>query len=146
MVPASFASATFRRAGAPGKLPIGLIVLLLCLGQVVLWGIATAYAYKAPELDSAEQFIWSFALEGGYWKHPPVPSWIMHFLVAVFGPSVPLPYIATQVAIVTAMALTWRLACEFMTPQRALIAMLLTSLVTYHNIGGDNYNHNTVLL
>lgn len=138
--------ATRSRLSHPGNLPIGVIVLLLCLGQVAMWGLATAWAYKAPEIDSAEQFLWSYSLQNGYWKHPPLPSWIMHFLVKAFGPSIPLPYIAAQSAIVIALALTWRLACEFMTPQRALIAMLLTSLVTYHNIGGDQFNHNTVLL
>lgn len=134
------------RQAESGKLSIGLIVLLLCLSQVALWGLATAWAYKAPEIDSAEQFIWSFSLQNGYWKHPPLPSWIMHFLLRLFGPSIPLPFIAAQCAIVIAMALSWRLACEMMSRQRALIAMLLTSLVTYHNIGGDQFNHNTVLL
>ena len=97
-------------------------------------------------IDSAEQFVWAFSLENGYWKHPPMPSWIMHALIQLFGPSVALPFVATQASIVIALALTWRLGCEFMSPQRSLIAMLLTSLVTYHNIGGDCFNHNTALL
>ena len=73
-----------------------------------------------------------------------MPSWIMHVLVQAFGPSIALPFVATQVCIVIALALTWRLGCEFMSSQRALIAMALTSLVTYHNLGGDNFNHSLV--
>lgn len=116
------------------------------MGQVLLWGVSAGLSYSAPELDSAEQFVWAFSMESGYWKHPPLPSWIMHALIDVFGPSVTLPFVATQVCIVTALALTWRLGCEFVSPTRALIAVALTSLVTYHNIGGDSFNHNTVLL
>ncbi|WP_367846974.1 glycosyltransferase family 39 protein [Rhodoferax sp. WC2427] len=121
-------------------------VLALCVGQVLLWGLAFGLTYNAPEIDSAEQFIWSFSMESGYWKHPPMPSWIMHLLLQVFGPSIALPFVATQVCIVLALALTWRLGCHFMSPQRSLVAMALTSLVTYHNLGGDNFNHSLVVL
>ena len=122
------------------------LVALLCIGQVALWGLAAGLMYKAPEIDSAEQFVWAYSLQAGYWKHPPLPSWIMRGLLQVFGPSVALPFVATQACIVVALALTWRLGCEVMAARRALIAMALTSLVTYHNIGGDSFNHNTVLL
>lgn len=122
------------------------LLVLLCVGQVLLWGLAFGLSYKAPEIDSAEQFVWAFSLENGYWKHPPLPSWIMHVLLQVFGPSVTLPFIATQASIVIALALTWRLGCEFLSPARSLIAVALTSLVTYHNMGGDCFNHNTALL
>src|SRR5712675_1857566 len=112
-------------------------VLLLCAAQVLLWSLAFGLTYSAPELDGAEQFVWSFSLENGYWKHPPMPSWIMHGLIQVFGASVALPFVATQISVVVALALTWRLGCEFMSARRSLIAMVLTSLVTYHNIGAD---------
>ena len=127
-------------------LPMGFWVLLLCAGQVLLWGSAFGLSYSAPEIDSAEQFVWAFSLENGYWKHPPGPSWIMHALMAWVGPSIALPFVAAQVCIVIALALTWRLGCEFMSPRRSLLAMALVSLVTYHNFGADNFNHNTALL
>jgi 4-amino-4-deoxy-L-arabinose transferase-like glycosyltransferase len=121
-------------------------VMLFCTAQVLLWSVMCGLTYSAPEVDSAEQFVWAFSMENGYWKHPPLPSWIMHALMQIFGPSVTLPFVATQVCIVGALAVTWRLGCEFMSPTRSLVAMMLTSLVTYHNIGGDSFNHNTVLL
>ncbi len=121
-------------------------VLLLCLAQTLLWGLGLGWTRRAPELDSAEQFVWAFSMESGYWKHPPLPSWIMHGLLSVFGPSVTLPFVATQLCVTLALALTWKLGCEFMSPSRSLIATALTSLVAYHNVGGDSFNHNTVLL
>ncbi len=133
-------------AAKPDASRVGWLVLLLCLGQVLMWGVGAGLAYKAPELDSAEQFAWAFSLENGYWKHPPAPSWIMHALMWIFGPSVALSFVATQVGVVIALAITWRLGCEFMSPRRSLIAASLTSLVTYHNLGGDSFNHSTALL
>jgi hypothetical protein len=133
-------------SNATRERPVWHTVLLLCLGQVLLWSLASGLTYKAPEIDSAEQFTWSFSMENGYWKHPPVPSWLMHGLLQVFGPSVVLPFAAAQVSTVLALFLTWRLGCEFMSQRRALVAVVLTSLVTYHNLGADNFNHNTALL
>ena len=133
------------KATAP-DLPPWVVVLLLCTGQVLIWSIATGLLYSAPELDSAEQFVWSFSIEQGYWKHPPLPSWIMHALLVWLDPSMELPFVATQVSIALALALTWRLGCEFMSTRRSLIAMALTSLVAYHNMGGDSFNHTTVML
>ena len=122
------------------------ILLALCVGQVILWGFAFGLSYQAPEIDSAEQFVWAFSMENGYWKHPPMPSWIMHALLQVFGASVALPFVAAQVCVVAALALVWRLGCEFMSPRRSLIATALTSLVAYHNVGADSFNHSTALL
>jgi len=119
---------------------------VFCISQVVLWSLAFGLTYSAPEMDSAEQFVWSFSVESGYWKHPPLPSWIMRVLLQVFGPSVVLPFVATQLCVVIALALVWRLGCELMSPARALVAVALTSLVAYHNVGADAFNHSTALL
>lgn len=131
---------------AHGSQRYGFVLLALCCGQVLLWGCAFGFTYQAPEIDSAEQFVWAFSMENGYWKHPPMPSWIMHGLLRVFGPSVALPFVAAQVCVVVALALVWRLGCEFMSPRRSLIATVLTSLVAYHNVGADSFNHSTALL
>ena len=142
------ATGSLRRVLSQGlhQRPVSHLVIGLCVGQVLCWGLAFGLTYKSPEIDSAEQFVWAFSLQNGYWKHPPLPSWIMHGFIALFGPSVALPFVATQACIVIALALMWKLGCEFMSPRRSLIAMALTSLVTYHNIGGDSFNHNTALL
>src|SRR5437016_4591428 len=88
------------------------LAVLCCLAQVLLWSTAFGLSYKAPEIDSAEQFVWAFSVENGYWKHPPLPSWIMHGLIRVFGPSVALSFAATQASVALALVLTWRLGCE----------------------------------
>lgn len=131
----------WRAADRPTRLTLGF-----CLGHALLWSVALALGHSAPELDSAEQFTWAFSLESGYWKHPPLPSWLMHALMAVFGPSVPLPFVATQACIAIALLLAWQLAREWMGAARALVATVLAALVTYHGLGGDALNHTTVLL
>ncbi|MBS0435047.1 MAG: glycosyltransferase family 39 protein [Proteobacteria bacterium] len=113
---------------------------------LLLWSVCGLATCRAPQLDSAEQFVWSISLQNGYWKHPPLPSWLMHALVAGFGPSVTLPLVATQAGVVIALLLVLRLGCATLGAPRALAGVALTSLVTYYNVGADSFNHTTVLL
>src|SRR4051812_16690410 len=123
-----------------------LTVMLLAALFVLCWGAGMAWSFHAPTADSAEQLAWSYALELGYWKHPPLPSWIMHALVALFGPSVALPFFAAHACTAIALVLTWRLGCEFMSPRRSLAAAALTALVGFHAWANHDYNHNSALL
>lgn len=122
------------------------LALAVALGAALLWGAGLALTRDAPALDSAEQLLWGYSMEAGYWKHPPVPSWIMHALLGAFGPSVSLTYFAAQACAGVALLLAWRLGCEFMPPLQSLAAMALSALVTWHNLSADTFNHNTVLL
>ncbi|WP_395407387.1 glycosyltransferase family 39 protein [Pseudoduganella sp. UC29_106] len=121
-------------------------LLALGLAQVIMWGVAAGLSYSSVELDSAEQLSWGTTLELGYWKHPPLPSWIMHAALTLIPPSVVLPLVMAQAAVVIALALSWRLAREMLPQRQAALSVLLTSLILYHNAGADSFNHNTVLL
>jgi len=123
-----------------------MALFMLGLAQILMWGVSAWLGYSSTELDSAEQLSWATGLELGYWKHPPLPSWIMHGVLLLFKPSVVLPLVMVQTGIVIALAFTWRLAREILPPRQAALSVLLTSLVLYHNAGADSFNHNTVLL
>ena len=123
-----------------------LCVVLLALLYAVAWAAGMAHYHGAPPLDSAEQLVWSYVMEGGYWKHPPLPSWIMHAIVQAVGPSLGGPFVAAQVSVGVALLLLWRLGCEFMDPKLSLLAAALTALVGYHGWCADTYNHNSALL
>ncbi len=145
-----FALTPTSPAAASGLHPFPLsprrAVIALIVAHFAWWSLLLALGHRAPELDSAEQFAWSFSMESGYWKHPPLPSWLMHGLILLFGPSVALPSIATQAGVAIGLWFTWRLGCALMSPERALIGTGLTALVAYHGSGADSFNHTTVLL
>jgi len=101
-----------------------------------------------------EELVWGTSLEWGYYKHPPLPSWIMHGMMRVFGHPVWLTFFTGQLSVVLALFMTWKLGCEFsFAPQAqpkksgyALVAILLTSLITYFSVHGVMNNHNTMQL
>ena len=99
-----------------------------------------------PDLDGMEELVWASSLELGYYKHPPVPSWFMHVLTLIVGRPAWLTFFAGQLFSAIALWFIWRLGCEFTSPRRAFMAMLLVSATIYFSLRGTIYNHNTVQL
>jgi 4-amino-4-deoxy-L-arabinose transferase-like glycosyltransferase len=99
------------------------------------------------DLDSVEQVIWSRTWQWGYYKHPPMPSLILYVLNHLFGqPSIGLTVFAAQGGNVVALIYVWLLAKRLLPQQLAIVAVLITSLIAYHNFRAFAFNHNTVSL
>lgn len=126
-------------------LPAWLVPVLL-VGMVVLWAGLVGISHRAPDLDGMEELVWASSFEWGYYKHPPLPSWLMYPLTWLFGKPIWLPFAAAQVMTVLALWLIWRLGCEWTSPARSLIAVLALSTTAYFSMRGTIFNHNTVQL
>ncbi|WP_345797386.1 glycosyltransferase family 39 protein [Castellaniella sp. MT123] len=137
---------------SPPKIPLlarppGTALVLFCLlGMVALWTVLCAISHSAPDLDGMEELVWGASLELGYTKHPPLPSWFMHFAIDLFGRPVWLPFLMGQIFSALGLWFVWKLGCELTTPHRALIATLLVSVTAYFSLRGTIYNHNTAQL
>ncbi len=121
-------------------------VILFLLGMVALWTLLCGISHRAPDLDGLEELVWASSLELGYTKHPPAPSWFMHFLTQISGRPVWLTFFAGQIMSALALWFIWRLGCEFTTPRKALMATLVVSTSIYFSLRGTIYNHNTAQL
>ena len=126
---------------APSILPL---VLLILLGHLLLWTVLTGLSHSAPDLDNMEELVWGNVFEWGYYKHPPLPSWLMYGLTRIFGQQIWVTFFAGQLSVVLAMYFIWRLGCEMTTQRKALIAVLLTMPITYFTTRGVMPNHNTI--
>jgi len=105
-----------------------------------------AVLLTAPHGDNVEQLNWSHALQWGYFKHPPLPTWLLHAAIGVFGPSATLTYALAMACVAVALLLLWRCASEVMEPRKALVALLVSSANYYLMGRGSFLNHNTVML
>ncbi|MEO6986286.1 MAG: glycosyltransferase family 39 protein [Paralcaligenes sp.] len=126
--------------------PLALYVLLFLVGMVALWSILCGISHKSPDLDNMEELVWASSFEWGYYKHPPVPAWFMYGLTSLFGKPIWLTFFAGQLFSAIALWFVWLLGCEFTTPRRAFIAMLLVSVTAYFSVRATVYNHNSVQL
>ncbi|MCD6027604.1 MAG: hypothetical protein K0R08_2123 [Solimicrobium sp.] len=144
----------FTLGASPGASNLLPLVLLLLLLHLILWSTLGDISHSAPGLDNIEEIVWSNSLEWGYFKHPPVPSWVMHGMIAIFGPSVWLTFFTGQLSVVLALFFVWKLGCEFgfhpeVTARQSsysLVAVLLSSTIAYFTSQGIVSNHNTMQL
>jgi 4-amino-4-deoxy-L-arabinose transferase-like glycosyltransferase len=132
---------------APGQPTTWHGIILLALGaMVLLWALPMALLHPTPPWDNVEELFWARSFEWGYYKHPPLPSWLMGLLIRVAGARAWLTYVAGVGCGAGALYLLWRWSLAMVSPARAVLALLLGSLVAYHVQRATIYNHNTVQL
>jgi len=130
---------------AANKDELGLFAFLAV--YLISWTLLAAFLPLSTELDSIEQVVWSQSWQWGYYKHPPLPSALLHVLNSLFGgPSIGLTAFAAQGCSVLALIYVWLLAKQILPRKLAIVAVLITSLIAYHNFRAFAFNHNTVSL
>jgi len=131
------------RAGIPSDSAIALLAVALC---ALIWSVLPIILLSAPPGDNVEQLNWSHAWQWGYFKHPPLPTWLLRAAITVFGPSAGLTYVLAMACVALALILVWLAAREVLAPREALAA-LLVSTANYYLMGrGSILNHDTAML
>jgi 4-amino-4-deoxy-L-arabinose transferase-like glycosyltransferase len=109
------------------------------------WTLLMAWLPLSMNADDIEQVVWSRTWQWGYYKHPPLPSLLMYGLSHLFGgPSKGLTAFAAQGCDVVALIYVWLLAKQLLPRKLAIVAVLITSLISYYSFRAVIFNHNTV--
>ena len=116
------------------------------LAVIVLWALWAAHFNTAQFGDNVEQFNWAQSLELGYYKHPPLPSWLLGAVIRVFGPSIYWAYVLATVCLMGTLIFTWLIGRELVGDRIAAAACLLWGLNMTFSQRVQLYNHNTVLV
>ncbi|MDB5730331.1 MAG: glycosyl transferase [Variovorax sp.] len=121
------------------------VAVALALWAAV-WLLMLASTSLSPPVDNVEQLTWVRTLAWGYYKHPPLPTFLLWPLVQVFGLHEWVASLAGALTIVTALFVCWRLTSELRGAKMAGLATLGTLCITYYSGRTYYYNHNMVLL
>ena len=113
------------------------------LAVIVLWALWAAHFNTAQFGDNVEQFNWAQSLELGYYKHPPLPSWLLGAVIRVFGPSIYWAYVLATVCLMGTLIFTWLIGRELVGDRIAAAACLLWGLNMTFSQRVQLYNHNT---
>ena len=122
---------------------------LLALGLPVfaaVWLGLLAFTSLSPPVDNIEQLIWVHSLEWGYYKHPPLPTWVIWLPASLLGASAWTSYVLGAALTLTGMWILWRLVSTLRGKTHAAVALLAALCITYYNGRLYYYNHNVVLL
>jgi 4-amino-4-deoxy-L-arabinose transferase-like glycosyltransferase len=121
-----------------------VLALLLAFAVVWLWQLSSA-SLTAPQ-DNLEQLLWAHSLQWGYYKHPPLPTWLLWPWLTLFGWYAWVSYLWGAFITLLAFAVFWHLLAKLRGPKYAFIALLAALCITYYNGRLYYYNHNTVLM
>jgi 4-amino-4-deoxy-L-arabinose transferase-like glycosyltransferase len=124
----------------------GAGVGVLAITLFVLWGALSAAFNPAPPSDSLEQVLLSQELRLEYGKHPPLPTWILHGVSRLVGPSIGATFVLGALCSVLTLLLLYAWARPLVGAPRAALATLLASTIEFLNAGTAYFNHNTVQL
>ncbi len=128
----------------PDDPSIRAALFVLLLVYAVLWPAVAVLSHHSPPLDMIEGFVWSLHPQAGYYKHPPLPAWIIAASVAMVGKQPLALLMLGPLSILAALIALWWLARQFLDERLALVALLLTTTQFYFNVLIPEFNHNVI--
>jgi 4-amino-4-deoxy-L-arabinose transferase-like glycosyltransferase len=111
-----------------------------------LWLSELALSSLTPPMDNVEQLTWVRSLEWGYYKHPPLPTWLLWPVVQALGLNPASSYLMGAGVTLAALGLFTLLLVQARGQAYASIALLAALCITYYNGRLHFYNHNTLLM
>lgn len=118
--------------------------LLIAYGAV--WLSLLAWCAHTPPMDDIEQLLWVQSLEWGYFKHPPLPTWILAAASLVAPQGYLLVYVLGATCILGAHAVFWRVLRSVHGARVATVLLLASLCITLYNQRLHYFNHNVVMM
>lgn len=122
------------------------VAFLFTVAAVVAWVAWTSFLDTGLYGDNVEQFVWSHSMELGYYKHPPLPTWLMGLALSVLGPHWWLTNALAAACVAATGLFTWLTARQLCGERTANIAIILWGLQQCFSVSAEIYNHNTLLV
>ena len=120
--------------------PLSGLLLWLLLANALLWTLLPWLIHPTLPLDVVEGIFWGQEWQWGYYKHPPLPAWLVNLsfeLVGGLG-----PYLLSQLAILLTLLFVYLLGCRIFDRELALVGVLLLYGVYYFTWPTPEFNHN----
>jgi hypothetical protein len=120
--------------------PQGWLALFLGL-QLVLWTLVPwALATSLPLDVVSDGLSWGHELQWGYYKHPPLPSWMVELSFDTLGDAG--PFLLSQIAVVVTGVFVFLLGRAMMPARWAAVGTLLLAGVFYFSVPTPEFNNN----
>lgn len=114
---------------------------LILLGlYFIIWSILPAFLASSVPLDVSEGISWGSEWQWGYYKHPPLSSWVLYSFYQLFGHVG--PYLLSQLSVLLTLFLVYQLGKKIWSPATALLGSALTLAVVYYTYPSLEFNHN----
>ncbi len=112
--------------------------------HLVLWTAIPSLLSPNLPLDMIEGYAWGKEWLMGTHKHPPMQAWILESLFTITGRARWVPYLASQLSIITAFWAVWQTGRRITDERTALIGVLLLEGIIYYNFTSPEFNPNVL--
>lgn len=113
---------------------------LFLLVYFLIWSIVPAFLASSVPLDVSEGINWGGEWQWGYYKHPPLSSWVLYSFYKLFGHVG--PYLLSQLYVLLTLFLVYQLGKKVWSQEIALLGSVLTLAVIYYTYPSLEFNHN----
>lgn len=110
----------------------------------LLWTIVPLLSGYPPGLDAIEMHSWSLAPQWGYYKHPPLPAWVIALSEWLFGKTHLSLILPSTLSIAFTYAAIWHLGKKILAPRLAVVAVFLSSTCLFYHLWATSFNHDVV--
>lgn len=107
---------------------------------LVIWSVLPNFLVSSVALDVSEGINWGSEWQWGYYKHPPLSSWILYGFYQIFGHVG--PYLLSQLCVLLTLFLVYQLGKKIWSQETALLGCVLTLAVVYYVYPSLEFNHN----
>ncbi len=120
--------------------------LSLAIFSLGFWLLLSALTNLGQFGDNFEQFNWAHSAEWGYWKHPPLTTWLLVGFQSIAGVHVGNAYAMSFVCLSLTLYFVWKTAQEVLPNCWAGLCVLLLSTTQMWTWRAQLYNHNVTLV
>jgi 4-amino-4-deoxy-L-arabinose transferase-like glycosyltransferase len=114
---------------------------LYIIWQVVIWTLVPYFIAISLPLDVVSDGLgWGHEWQLGYFKHPPLPSWLVEMFFDVLGDLG--PFLLSQIAIAVTCLFVFALGRAIMGERKAAFGTVLLAGVWYFSVPSPEWNHN----
>ena len=113
---------------------------LVLIAYFLIWIISPILCSSSFPLDVPEGIYWGKEFQLGYYKHPPLSSWILYSFYYIFGQFG--PYLLSQICIVITMYFVYLLAKKLVSEEKAVLSSCLLLGIFYYTWPSLEFNHN----
>ena len=125
------------------KKNIQKVYFLFLAVHLILWTLIPSLTNVNLPLDTIEALAWSSNLDWGYNKHPPFSALAVEIFYVIFGNQDWAYYLLSQIFVITAFVIIFRLSREFFKDARlAFISLILLEGIFFYNYTTPEFNVN----
>lgn len=134
------------RASLSDETSTSRVIWVFIFFHFFVWTLLPVIFHPNAPLDVVEEVAWGREWQWGYYKHPPLASWLANAAYIVSGGRLWSIFLLSQLCIAGCFWEVWKLAREFVNKTRALAAVVLLEGIIYYNFTSPEFNPNVLQL